>query len=47
MNRISEMEVTWMVIRREGKGGRIGEMVQGIRCINSKYKIGRARLRIV
>ena len=30
--------------RREG---RIGAKVQGIRCINGRYKIDRGRLRIV
>ena len=28
-------------------GGRMGEKVQGIRSINSRYKIDRGRLRIV
>ena len=30
-----------------GGGGRMGEKVQGIRSINSRYKIDRGRLRIV
>ena len=30
-----------------GRGGRMGEKVQGIRTINSRYKIDRGRLRIV
>ena len=30
-----------------GGEGRMGEKVQGIRSINSKYKIDRRRLRIV
>ena len=30
-----------------GGGGRMGEMVQGIRSINGRYKIDRGRLRIV
>ena len=32
------MEITWRVIRREGEEW--GEMVQGIRSINARYKIG-------
>ena len=32
---------------RGGEGGRIGEKVQGISSINSRYKIDRRRLRIV
>ena len=38
------MEITWKVI---SGGGRMGEKVQGIRSIISRYKIGRGRLRIV
>ena len=30
-----------------GRGGRMGENVQGIRSINGRYKIDRERLRIV
>ena len=30
-----------------GRGGRMGEKVQGIRSINGRYKIDRVRLRIV
>ena len=30
-----------------GGGRRMGEKVQGIRCINVRYKIDRERLRIV
>ena len=30
-----------------GREGRMGEMVQGIRSINGKYKIDKERLRIV
>ena len=40
------MEVIRRIIRGEGKG-RMGEKVQGIRSIISKYKIDRGRLRIV
>ena len=40
------MEITWRVIGREGEG-EMGEKVQGIRSINSGYKIDRVRLRIV
>ena len=30
-----------------GKGGRMGEKVQGIRSINDWYRVDRGRLRIV
>ena len=30
-----------------GRGGELGERVQGIRSINGRYKIDRGRLRIV
>ena len=30
-----------------GRGGRMGERVQGIRSIKGRYKIDRGRLRIV
>ena len=30
-----------------GEEGRMGEKVQGIRCINGRYKIDRGRVRIV
>ena len=33
--------------QHEGGGRRMGEMVQGIRSINGRYKIDRGRLRIV
>ena len=33
--------------QRGGEGGRVGEKIQGIRSINSWYKIDRGRLRIV
>ena len=40
------MEITWRVIRGEGRWG-IWEKVQGIRSINCRYKTDRGRLRIV
>ena len=40
------MEITWRVISGEA-GGRMGEKVQGIRSINSRYKVDRGRLRII
>ena len=40
------MEIIWRVISVEGEGG-MGEKVQGIRSINSRYKIDRGRLRIL
>ena len=40
------MEITWRVISGGGRG-EWGEKVQGIRSINSRYKIDRRRLRIV
>ena len=45
-NRITEMEITWRVIRGEGEG-RMGKKVQGISSINGRYKIDKVRLRIV
>ena len=45
MNRITEMEITQRVISREVGG--MGENIQGIRSIKSRYKIDRGRLRIV
>ena len=30
-----------------GRGGRMGEKVQGLRSINGRYKIDRGRLRVV
>ena len=41
------MEITWRVISRKGRGGRMVEKVQGIRKINGTYEIDRGRLRIV
>ena len=41
------MEITWRVISSERGGEKMREMVQGIRNIIGKYKIDRARLRIV
>ena len=41
------MEITWRVISGEQEGERMGEKVQGIRSINGRYTIDRARLRIV
>ena len=32
---------------QQGGGGQRGEKVQGVRCINGRYKIDRERLRIV
>ena len=34
-----EMEITWRGISREGEQGELGEKVQRIRSINSRYKI--------
>ena len=41
------MEITWRVISGEVQGGELGEKVQGIRCINGRYRIDRGKLRIV
>ena len=44
------MGITWRVINRglgEGERGERWEKVQGIRSINSRYKIDRRRLKIV
>ena len=41
------MEITWRVITGEGEWGEWGGKVQGIRSINSRYKIDKGRLRIV
>ena len=41
------MEIRWRVISGEGWGGEMGEKLQGIRSINSRYKIDRGRFRIV
>ena len=38
------MEITWRVISG-GVGGRMGEKVQRIRSINSRYKTDKKRLR--
>ena len=43
----SEMEITLKVISGEVGRGRLRENVQGISSINGRYKIDRARLRIV
>ena len=34
------MKITWRVISREEEGEEYGEMVQGIRSIICRYKIG-------
>ena len=34
-------------MRKGGGWGRIGEIVQGMRSINGRYKVDRGRLRIV
>ena len=45
-NRITEMEITWRIIREKGRRA-MGEKMQGIRSINGRYKIDRGQLRIV
>ena len=44
-NRIIDTEINGRIISWEGEGGN-GEMVQGLRSIFGKNKIGRGKLRI-
>ena len=46
-NRITEMGITWRVIRGEWEQGEWGKKVQGIRSILGRHKIDRERLKIV